>query len=73
MMHLCNLSKVKGVWQFQPETAHRLGLEVKNCTYKNDAESTFSPTGIPPLLHKSEYIEKNPNGGYSSKKKKKNV
>jgi len=65
---LQSVACAKGLWQFQPETAHRLGLEVKNCTYKNDAESTFAPTELaPPLLHQSEYIEKNQNGDYSCK------
>ena len=65
---LQSVACANGVWQFQPETAYRLGLEVKNCTYKNDAESTFSPTELtPPLLHQSEYIEKNQNEGYSCK------
>ena len=58
----------KGIWQFRPEKAYRLGLEVKNCTYKNDAESTFSPTELTlPSSRQPEYIEKDPNGMYSCK------
>ena len=66
---LQSVACAKGAWQFQPETAHRLGLEVKNCTYKNDVESTFSPTELAPptLFLQAEYIEKKPNGGYSCK------
>jgi hypothetical protein len=49
----------KGPWQFQPEVAHRYGLEVKNCRLRGSSE-TWSPTNVVPPLNvmiKAIYVD----------------
>ena len=68
MMHLCNLSHAKGVWQFQPETAHRLGLEVKNCALKMMQNLRFlQQIGTSCTIASTRIYRKKPQWGYSHK------
>jgi len=49
----------KGPWQFQPEVAYRLGLEVKNCRFRGGSE-LWSPTRrVPPrnVMKNAVYVD----------------
>ena len=60
--HLVSSVCAAGIWQFMPETANRMELRVKNCTFKDNSR-VWEPKAAdqaPPLQVKTaEYVEYN--------------
>ncbi len=59
----------RGFWQLMPETAHRVGVEVKDCSIKG-TRSKYTPTRLTPVYNviaNAEYVGKTPDGDYVCK------
>jgi len=58
----------KGYWQFMPETAKRMGLEVQDCRFKG-SNTVWSPTNLAPPLNvrkRAQYVKYDPESDSAS-------